>query len=345
MQEKLTGTLLTLCITCLLPLSAAYAERTDTITLVNGNTITGEILSLEFGRLRYGTDSMGTVSVDWEDVVNVRSDQDLQVELSNGTRYFGHLERSEGEFPVQIRTASGIRIVTLEAVVRITPIDVDESLLNRLDGNFSFGVQTQKSSQVTTSNLASDVSYRARTYLVGLRLNSSVTNQPNEPTTARQNFGANFQRFRPDRWFTDWFSSWERSDELGIDGRTSAGVAVGRYLTQTNFSQLSVTAGIQGARTNFVGEDASTTEAEGRLEIRYLHRDLVPESSIRLTSTIYPLLEDFSKYRAETDLSLRRELFTDLFLDFSIGFSYISDPPTGAQNSDYTATTSVGYSF
>jgi putative salt-induced outer membrane protein YdiY len=328
-----------------LPVSLAQAAKTDTVVLVNGDAITGEVKGLEFGRLRYSTDSMGTVSIDWEDIVQVVSSQNLQVELTNGIRYFGTLSPTAGEYRVQIDTAAGDRLVEAQDIVRITPIDTDERLLQRLDGSFSFGVQTQKSSEVTTSNLAADVSYRTRLFLVGLRLNSSVTDQPTEPTSARQSLRVNYQRFRPNRWFTDWFSGWEKNDELGIAGRTSAGVAVGRYLTQTNTSQLSLTAGVQGARSDFVGADASTTEAEGRFEIRYLHRNLVPESSLRFTSTVYPLIEDLSRYRAESDISLRREIFSDLFLDFSIGYSYISDPPTGAEKSDYTATTSLGYSF
>jgi putative salt-induced outer membrane protein YdiY len=108
---------------------------------------------------------------------------------------------------------------------------------------------------------------------------------------------------------------------------------------------LSLAVGAQGARTNYTGEDESATEGEGKIELRYLHRRLTPETSLRFTSTIYPLLEDVTQYRAESDMSLRWEMFEDLFLDLGVGFSYISDPPTGAEKSDYTATTSIGYSF
>jgi putative salt-induced outer membrane protein YdiY len=312
---------------------------------VNGNAVTGEVKSLEFGSLRYSTDSMGTVSIDWEDIVSVTSQQDLQIELTDGTRYFGKLFPGEESHFVRIVTSSEDLVIESSRIVRITPIETSERFLERLDGSFSFGIQTQKSSQVTTSNLAADVSYRTRKYLFGTRINSSVTDQPLEDTKARQSVGFNYQRFRSNRWFTDWFTTWEKNDELGIAGRASAGMALGRYITQTNKSQLSLAVGAQGARTNFIGEDESATEGEGRIEIRYLRRRLTPESSFRFTSTIYPLLSDLNQYRAESDLSLRREVFEDFFLELGIGYSYISDPPTGAEKSDYTATTSIGYSF
>ncbi|MEL7448603.1 MAG: DUF481 domain-containing protein [Pseudomonadota bacterium] len=331
-------------VACLLS-AAAHAEKTDEVELVNGNLVTGEVKSLEFGALRYSTDSMGTVTIDWEDVVTVRSKQDLQIELADGTRYFGELLEPSDQYRVRIKTRTREEEVSAQRVVRITPIEVSESFLERLDGAFSFGFQTQKSSSVSTLNVSGDVSYRAREYLVGLRLNSAITDQPSEPTTARQSLSTNYQRFRPNRWFTDWFTTLEQNDELGIVSRFSAGGALGRYFIQTNQNQLSLAAGLQGARSKFVGEDDDTTEAEGRIEFRYLHRSLTPEATFNFTALVFPLLDDLSQYRAESDLSLRREIVEDLFLEVGVGFSYLSDPPTGAANSDYTATTSIGYSF
>lgn len=328
----------------LIPVSAS-AAKTDIVVLVNGNAVTGEVKSLEFGSLRYSTDSMGTVSIDWEDIVSVSSQQDLQIELTDGTRYFGKMFPAGESHHVRVVTASQELVFDASEIVRITPIETSERFLDRLDGSFSFGLQTQKSSEVTTSNLAADVSYRTRKFLVGVRLNSSTTKQPTEPSKARQNLRLNYQHFRANRWYTDWFTSWEKNDELGIVSRVSAGGGLGRYLTQTNKSQFSLAVGVQGARTDYAGEDEGATEGEGRIQVRYLRRNLAPETSFRFTSEIYPLLRDFSQYRAESDLSLMREIYEDLFLEIGIGHSYLSDPPTGAASSDYTATTSIGYSF
>ena len=89
----------------LLPASAS-AAKTDVVVLVNGNAVTGEVKSLEFGSLRYSTDSMGTVSIDWEDILSVSSEQDLQIELSDGTRYYGKLLPAGEPHHVRVVTAS-----------------------------------------------------------------------------------------------------------------------------------------------------------------------------------------------------------------------------------------------
>ncbi len=55
----------------------AQAAKTDVVVLINGNVVTGEIKSLDFAELRYSTDSMGTASIEWEEIVSLTSDQSL----------------------------------------------------------------------------------------------------------------------------------------------------------------------------------------------------------------------------------------------------------------------------
>ncbi|HNP35449.1 MAG TPA: DUF481 domain-containing protein [Woeseiaceae bacterium] len=325
--------------------TSASAAKTDVVKLVNGDLVTGEIKSLDFGALSYSTDSMGTISIDWDDVLSAKSEQSLQVELTDGTRFFGQLVEAQDEREIRILTSSGEVSHTTEDIVRITPIESDERFLEKLDGSFSLGFQAQKSSEVYTSNVAADISYRTRKYLIGLRLNSTATGQKNADASVNQSVDLNYQVFRANRWFSDWFVGWERNDELGIQARTSAGGAYGRYLIQSNTNMFSITAGTQASRQAFTGEDPSDTVYEGRLEIRYLHRKADPSTSLNFTTQIYPLLEDFSQYRAESDFTLSWEFIDDFFLSLGLSYSYTSNPPTGAAKSDYSATTSLGYSF
>lgn len=327
-----------------LPLPA-HGAKTDVVLLVNGNAITGEIKSLDFGALKYSTDSMGTVSIDWEDIVSITTRQTLQVEVTDGSRYFGTLNSVDDRFHIKVMTASREVTLTTAEIVRMTPIDAEESFLSRLDGSFSFGFTTEKASEVTTLNLATDVQYRTLQYLVGLTANASITNQPSEPTSQRSTIGLNLQRFRSNRWFTDWFVNWETNQQLGIENRYIAGGGLGRYLVQNNTNQFSLAAGVNATYEAFVDQSDSSTEAEGRIQVRYLHRRIIPEAHISLTTNYYPLLSNLSRYRSETDLSFRREFIEDLFFDVTLYHSYLSDPPDGSENRDYGITTSLGYSW
>jgi len=322
-----------------------FAAKTDIVVLTNGDAVTGEVKSLDFGSLRYSTDSMGTVQIDWEDILALTSRQSLQVENVDGTRYFGSVEPGSEDYQVVVATESGPVEVSMRQIVRMTPIETDEHWWQRVDGSLSFGFNTQKGSEVSTMNLAFDASYRTLNWLAGVTVNSAITDQPSEETTTRQSVAFNYQRFRPSRWFTGWLASWETNDELGINSRVLGGGGLGRYIIQTNKNQLSATAGLVVTHESFIGETESTVNAEGLLQVKYLHRNLDPESFISFTTNVYPLLEDLSSYRAESDLTYRHEFIEDLFFDLTVYRSYLSDPPEGAVGTDYGVTTSIGYSF
>lgn len=185
-------------------------------------------------------------------------------------------------------------------------------------------------------------------------INASFTDQPGADTTANQNIGINFQRFRANRWFTDWFASTERNDAQGLDHRLSLGGGLGRYFVQSNNNQLSVLAGLVATRESFIDlnpDDLSVdakldaTNAEGKIEIKYLHRARDPSADILFTTKYYPLLEDLSSFRSDSILTLRREFIDDLFFDLSVYYTFLSDPPAGAEKDDYGVITSIGYSF
>src|SRR5688572_25888340 len=56
------------------------APKTDTIVLVNGNAITGEVKRLDRGILSYSTDYMGTLNIEWDKVAQLRSTQLMEIE-------------------------------------------------------------------------------------------------------------------------------------------------------------------------------------------------------------------------------------------------------------------------
>ena len=328
----------------------AEAAKTDVVVLINGDAVTGEIKSLDFGALRYSTDSMGTVSIEWEEVVSLQSDQSLQVEVASGTRYFGGFFATGADGRVGVGRGENIQEIDMSKIVRITPIETDEKIWQRFEGSVKFGFTSDKASQVTIGNLSANVRYRARTYLLGLDIISSITDQPGAETTQNQSLKLNYQRFRKSRWFTDWFTSVERNDEQGVDRRLSVGGGLGKYLVQSNKNQISLLVGLVATRTTLAAADpepvgTETTDAEAKFSVKYLHRSLDPSSDMTFTTDIFPQLQDFSSFRSNSNLTLRREIIDDLFFDLSFYYTYLSKPPEGAEKDDYGVVTSIGYSF
>ena len=179
----------------------------------------------------------------------------------------------------------------LSQIVRITPIETDDKIWQRFEGSVKFGFNADKASQVAVGNLSANVRYRARTYLFGLDLIQSITDQPGAETTENQNITLNYQRFRSSRWYTDWFTSTEKNDEQGVDRRLSVGGGLGKFVVQNNKNQLSLLVGLVATQTTLAGiapetpiEDPAdpepapteTTDAEAKFSLKYLHRSPRP---------------------------------------------------------------------
>ena len=56
------------------------AVKTDVVEMLNGNRITCEVRKLERGKLTVKTDGIGTISIEWDDVVHVASATNYEVE-------------------------------------------------------------------------------------------------------------------------------------------------------------------------------------------------------------------------------------------------------------------------
>ena len=79
----------------LLAAGSAEAQKTDVIVLVNGDQVTAEIKELSRGRLRATTDGMGTVYIEWDDIVQLSSPARFEVELRSGDKFTGSLLTAE----------------------------------------------------------------------------------------------------------------------------------------------------------------------------------------------------------------------------------------------------------
>jgi hypothetical protein len=144
----------------------------------------------------------------------------------------------------------------------------------------------------------------------------------------------------------------ERNDELGIDARLTSGAGLARYFAQDQDSEIMLFAGAVANQewTDVNGEgleeDESQSSLEGVLGATWrIFRFGDPDVSLSSSAFLYPSLTESGRHRGNLDVSLRREIISDLFFDISFYESYDSDPPSGGETTDYGFVTSVGYKF
>lgn len=330
--------------------NAASAPKTDKVTLENGDVITGELKSLERGMLRVGTDSMGTLDIEWEEVVAVTSDQDLLVETVDGTRYFGSLVASDDPTLIKVRVADAddedaeLHEVIKSEVVLITPIE--KKFGAKLKVNLNLGYSFTKSSDVGQLSFAGDMRYRTQKYRLRLDLTSITTTQTNEPTTRTQELVLDYRYFLKNRWFALGVGGLNRSTELGIDLRAFAGGGAGRKLIQTNRTELVLSGGLTGVHEEPTG-GGTTDNIESFFNLEYrLFVFKQPKRDVLIRFALIPSVTDAGRLRTNLDTRFRLELVKDFFWEMRFFAVTDSDPPAGAvSDSDYGVITSLGYSL
>jgi len=325
--------------------SGPVMADTDVITMINGDTLTGEVKSLERGRLQFNTDATGTINIEWAYVANVSSDQNIQAETESGARYFGRLSQAEEAGKLVIETSRGPAALDHDRIVKMTPIDQES--LSDIDLSVSAGYNFTNANSVKQFNIGADAAYRTRIRILSANFSSIVSDSKDSDTSQRQTLGFSNTHLRQNRWLTNANLNFDRNDELNLNLRTSLGGGGGRILTQTNHSLFVLQGGLKLTRENLVGEEDDVDSVESYVDMKWeWYRYDTPELDWSTNLEIIPSITEWGRVRAEFDAKLKWEIVGDLFWQFEVYNSFDSDPQTvDGSNNDYGIITSVAYDF
>ena len=316
------------------------AANTDVVVFDNGDRLTGEIKSLERGKLRFKTEATDTISIEWDNVAFLSSEQNIQVETFDGRRYLGHLKLSPAVKMINVQLGDEYIELDADRVVVMTPIE--KQGIERFDGDITAGYSFAKADAVEQLNIGLDLEFRGETRSIGLDLNSSLSDSEQNESSQRHTANFDYKRFWPNRWLASGTLSATRNDELGIDLRTSIGGGGGRIISQSNHSRLMVESGLLLTRENLAAgdngmdtPDEETVEAYVSMDWDWFRYDS-PEFDLSTSLEIIPNLTNSGRVRGEFDITLKWEIIHDLFWQLSFYDSYDSDPVAeGAEQNDY----------
>jgi hypothetical protein len=328
----------------------ALAEKTDVVVLFNGDRITGEVKELSYGQLKFKTDNMGTIYIEWDKIASLSTEQVLQVETIDGGRY-------NGRSPEPATTAATLHLLPLDRssggqavdlpMSRIVRIDYLEQgrFLDRLDGSVSVGYNYTQATGIGQFNFSGDVGTRNSKRRWDLSLDTNISTQSDGPSSQRASLVGTHERFMPDRYYYENAIGFTQNDELGLDLRSQFGVTGGRYLIQRQGKELRAGAGLAVSR-----EDRSDGTVVDSLELpltttfRMFRLDS-PKTDVTIDLTVSPSLTESGRVRGEATISAKHEIVSDLFFEISLYDSYDNRAPDGSPSNDWNVVTSLGYTF
>jgi hypothetical protein len=321
----------------------ALAADTDLVALKNGDRLHGEIKSLQYGRLEFKTTTMSTVYVEWDKVAGLVSPNFFELELMDGSRYYGSLEPADAG-TLGVALEGQINALDVAQVVRIRRIK--SSFWDRIDGSISLGASYTRSSEIGQGSLSASLRTRRPAFELSTDFSTTITVQPDQPDQSRTAFGVSYLRLMRNRWFVPAVGKLERNTDLGLDLRSSVGGGVGRYAVQTNRSLLGAAGGLVLNRENPVDGD-STTNVEAFFSATYEFFTYdTPKTSIDTAFSLFPSLNVGGRYRTEFSLTLSREIVSDFTIGATVYDSYDSKPPAGSSSThDFGISLTIGWTF
>lgn len=324
--------------------ATARAQKTDVLTLNNGDRVTGEIRSYLEGRLTVDTDHSGFVNLKWNRIVSIFSTKQFDVETTGGIHHFGSLAPSEPPGKLVVVFEGGSLAVGFLEVFRITPVYA--GFWRRIDGSVGLGFNYTESSSLTQFNLNADATYRVKNWSVTTSLNSFYSQQEGAVAAKRGDLSMRYDRNLSKSWVAEVGAGLEKNVQLGLDLRTYLGLGAARYFVQTNQTQLLAFAALIGNRERPVqGESKNNLEAAVGGRYSYFMYDF-PKVKLAATATVYPSITPGGRVRAQVDASAKREIVSDFYLSLSVFYSFDSrDPTTGASRHDWGPTLSIGWQF
>jgi hypothetical protein len=332
----------------LLP-SVLLAEKTDVVVLDNGDHLTGEIKELKQGRLKFKTDAMSTVYVEWNHIVSISSKQYLEIELETGQKFYGTpgptAKAGKLQLTMYVQGVEGGSELEMPDVVSITPIK--QGFWQRLDGSFDLGVTATQSNDLRQFSIGINTSYRTEKYLRTFQINSLFSRQTGAEDVNRHSGSFALTRFRKKKKFITSFGRLQQNDELDLDLRFIIGVSAGRLLIHSNRALLGLSGGLAFTQEQYRERAGFEKNLEALAALRYQYFTFdTPKTNISVDLIVFPSLTVSGRYRVEFDASLRHELVKDFFWDLSLLDSFDSDPPTIRDvNNDWSLVTSLGYSW
>ena len=327
-------------IALLLSAGVAEAQKTDSVWIRNGDRITGEVKSLYRALLKYSTDDLGTISIEWDKVDRISSNATFEVQLRSGVKHYGPLGLGRSGTLVL-----GLDTLVLADIVAITPIK--QTLLARVDGYLDVGFSFQKANKTLQLTTGGKVVYRGPKSETALELTTFREDREDSPETTRLTADLTQRFLMANLWSSGFAIGYERNEELDLAGRSRLGVFGARTLSRDNHTEFWAIAGPVITSERYFSTDSTPVSLEGLIGVVFnAFRYDSPKLNASINSQLFPSFTIQGRVRWENDLRVSYELVKDFMVTITLFDSFDNKPQSeGAPKNDYGTTLAISWTF
>lgn len=335
---------------CSAPLFAR--DNTDLLIMKNGDHMTCQIKGLDSGVLYVSFDYIdGTASVDWSKVARVESKQLFVVKTEDGSTYTGTLHSVETPAgrPVQIQVVeTPAMIKTVDRVRIVTMVGTSDAFWQRFSGQIGFGVNYSKGNQATQYTLGSQTAYVRERWNAQANYSSNLASSTGSSSSTRNELIGLYEHLAPwENWYYGGIGDVLQSSVEGISLQSTLGGGMGRYVSRTNRTDISLLGGAVWQSTKYQPSVVSTNARNLAGALVYANAQFFrfSKTNLGVTALVIPALSDPGRIRFDTNATYYVKLIGNLKWNTTFYGTWDNRPPPGFSGSDYGTNSSLSWSF
>jgi len=316
----------------------------DEVWLINGDHISGKVVTLENNLLIFHTGFAGDISIKREEIANLKTDETVTVAVGGDTLIQGVIHPGDGgTITVESADIDAPVPVELSRLTAINPKPPEPSLKTSVRANFGASFT---SGNTETESIYGDGEMVARTennrYTLGAIYKRS---ESDNVATADSVIGyMKYDHFLTEKWFFYANATGEKDEFKDLDLRTTFGIGSGYQFLETESTNLSLEAGLSYVNDDYiVAKDTAYTA--GRWGLRFEHFFFQKSLQLFLYHTGLQSLEDSDDLVIYTQTGFRVPLFKNLNAAVQLNYDYDKSPSPGKKNEDTAVIITLGYQW
>ena len=330
----------------LLALAGQGVLPADTVTLVNGDHLTGTVRRVADGKLTLQSELAGTVQIAWGNIQAIQTDADFSVLTDSGHRLDGQLTLEDSRVLIASRDRVPVTVPAREVarVARGARQRGARRVISALDGSADIGYSVARGNQnQMQSSAGATAGYASAQYQFSGRLSSLFARQDDARSQSRHALNARLDRFLNDRSFAYALTGLERNERRLLDLRSRLGGGMGWRVRSSGNTALSLLGGMAYVHERLREQDnRATVESFGGME---WSTSLFRVVRVNTQLTIHPNLLDTSRVRVEYDGTFRVPIAGRFTYSLRLFDRYDTRPAAMVERNDYGVVTGLGVVF
>lgn len=342
----------------------SLSSRADTLTLKNGDRLTGSITAADGKQITLKTDYSGEIKVQWSAIQELMTSKPLYVVTPDKKTVNGSVTLQGTDLVVATTTAGEVRVpISGSTVVRSADAEqayeksLHPGILQDWKGGINVGFALARGNSDTT-NLSTGFTGDRKTMSDEIKLYSSTIYTTNGPTTSGTPggvtadailAGATYDRNITMRLFGFGSGDFTHDALQDLTLRQIYSGGLGWHAINSPNTTLDLLAGVNYTRENYsdgVAVASVSRNIPGLTFGENLTHKMGARSVLTESFMFYPDLSDFSQYRFSLDSSFVSKLNNWLGWQTTIADRYVTNPPiAGTKSNDIILSTGLNITF